>query len=238
MPIFEISGGVDPLLSVRLAQGEKILAESNAMVAMDGTLSLKGKSRGGIMKSLARKVLNDETFFQQEIQAKDADGQVLLAPNIPGDICIFDVGERQYRLADGAFLACTDQVELQTTTQKLGNALLGSSGGLFVIKTQGHGQIAVGGFGSIRCLAVKPGQTMLVDNGHLVAWDDALEYELTLNTAKSGLFGKIVHSQTTGEGIVLKFRGEGNIYVCSRNQGGFIEWILNSKNTDKAPKND
>ena len=34
---FEITGGVDPLLSVELERGEKVLAESNAMVAMDGT---------------------------------------------------------------------------------------------------------------------------------------------------------------------------------------------------------
>ena len=53
---FEITGSVDPLLSVTLEKGEKVLAESNAMVAMDGDLSLKGRSRGGIMKSLARKL--------------------------------------------------------------------------------------------------------------------------------------------------------------------------------------
>lgn len=238
MPKFEISGGVDPLLAVTLEPGEKILAESNAMVAMDGSLALKGTSRGGVLKSLARKVLNEETFFQQEIQAQDEVGTVLLAPNIPGDIQLLAVGERQYRLADGAFLASTEGVELETKLQKLGNALLGDNGGFFVIKTQGQGQLAVGGFGSIRTLTVKPGQSLLVDNGHLVAWDDALDYELTLNTAKSGLFGKILHSQITGEGIVLKFKGEGNIYVCSRNQGGFIDWILNNKNTEKAPKNE
>mgnify|MGYP000289713469 FL=1 len=51
---FEITGCVDPLLSVTLEKGEKVLAESNAMVAMDGDLSLKGRSRGGIMKSLAK----------------------------------------------------------------------------------------------------------------------------------------------------------------------------------------
>ena len=45
---FEITGSVDPLLSVTLEKGEKVLAESNAMVAMDGDLSLKGRSRGGI----------------------------------------------------------------------------------------------------------------------------------------------------------------------------------------------
>lgn len=97
---FEVTGGVDPLLTVQLDCGDKVLAESNAMVAMDGVLSLKGKSRGGVLKSFARKLFNDETFFQQYIEAKEGAGQVLLAPNIPGDIRILDVGDRQYLLSD------------------------------------------------------------------------------------------------------------------------------------------
>lgn len=55
MAAFEITGGIDPLLAVTLEKGEAILAESNAMVAMDTALSLKGKTRGGLMGSIARK---------------------------------------------------------------------------------------------------------------------------------------------------------------------------------------
>lgn len=235
---FEITGSVDPLLSVTLEKGEKVLAESNAMVAMDGDLSLKGRSRGGIMKSIARKFLNDETFFQQYVEAEKGPGTVLLAPNIPGDIRILDVGERQYMISDGAFLAATDQVEIEVKTQGLGRALLGDSGGFFVMATEGHGQVAVSGFGSVRELQVTDGQSLVVDNGHLVAWDSTLDYELSLNTSHSGLFGKLVNSQITGEGIVLKFRGHGKVIVCSRNKGGFLDWILSNSRTDKAAKNE
>ncbi len=235
---FEITGSVDPLLSVTLEKGEKVLAESNAMVAMDGDLSLKGRSRGGIMKSIARKFLNDETFFQQYVEAEKGPGTVLLAPNIPGDIRILDVGERQYMISDGAFLAATDDVEMEVRSQGLGRALLGDSGGFFVMATEGHGQVAVSGFGSVRELQVTDGQSLVVDNGHLVAWDSTLDYELSLNTSHSGLFGKLVNSQITGEGIVLKFRGHGKVIVCSRNKGGFLDWILSNSRTDKAAKNE
>lgn len=235
---FEITGSVDPLLSVTLEKGEKVLAESNAMMAMDGDLSLKGRSRGGIMKSIARKFLNDETFFQQYVEAEKGPGTVLLAPNIPGDIRILDVGERQYMISDGAFLAATDDVEMEVRSQGLGRALLGDSGGFFVMATEGHGQVAVSGFGSVRELQVTDGQSLVVDNGHLVAWDSTLDYELSLNTSHSGLFGKLVNSQITGEGIVLKFRGHGKVIVCSRNKGGFLDWILSNSRTDKAAKNE
>lgn len=235
---FEITGSVDPLLSVSLQKGEKVLAESNAMVAMDGDLSLKGRSRGGIMKSLARKFLNDESFFQQYIEAEKGPGTVLLAPNIPGDIRILDVGARQYMISDGAFLAATEGVDLEVKSQGLGRAILGDSGGFFVMATQGSGQVAVSGFGSVRELEVAEGQSLVVDNGHLVAWDCSLDYELSINTSHSGLFGKLINSQITGEGIVLKFRGRGKVIVCSRNKGGFLDWIFQNSHTEKAAKND
>lgn len=133
MAAFEITGGIDPLLAVTLEKGEAILAESNAMVAMDTALSLKGKTRGGLMGSIARKFMNDETFFQQRIEADDQAGTVLLAPNLPGDVRILDVGPAQYLLSDGAFLACTEGVELSTKSQGIGRALLGDSGGFFVM---------------------------------------------------------------------------------------------------------
>ena len=142
MAAFEITGGIDPLLAVTLEKGEAILAESNPMVAMDTALSLKGKTRGGLMGSIARKFMNDETFFQQRIEADDQAGTVLLAPNLPGDVRILDVGPAQYLLSDGAFLACTEGVELSTKSQGIGRALLGDSGGFFVMGTEGSGRIA------------------------------------------------------------------------------------------------
>ena len=37
---FEVEGGVDPLLLVRLEKGDAVATESNAMVAMDRSLTL------------------------------------------------------------------------------------------------------------------------------------------------------------------------------------------------------
>jgi len=191
MAQFDISGSVDPLLSVTLNKGESLFAESNAMVAMDGTLSLSGRTKGGFFKSLARKFLNDETFFQQKITAEDEGGHVLL----------------------------------------------GNSGGLFVMATEGEGRVAVSGFGSVRRIDIADGQKLIVDNGHLLAWEKSLDYELSINTSRSGLLGKLVSSQTTGEGIVLKFKGPGAVYVCSRNKGGFLNWGFSQRPEEKAEKN-
>ena len=235
---FETDGSIDPILRVTLEKGDVVLAESNAMVAMDRALSLKGRPKGGHMKSLARKLMNDETFFQQRIEAEECPGEVLLAPNLPGDIRILDVGERQYRLSDGAFLASTEGVGLTTRMQSVGRALFGDNGGFFVMETEGSGRIALSGFGSIREIEVRPDRPMTVDNGHVVAWDASLEDELTINTSRSGLLGKLVNSQTTGEGILIKFKGSGRVLVCSRNKGGFLDWVFSNRPTEKAAKND
>ena len=40
MSTFEITGGVDPLLTVQMQKGDVLFAESNAMVAMDKSLTL------------------------------------------------------------------------------------------------------------------------------------------------------------------------------------------------------
>lgn len=87
MAQFDISGSVDPLLSVTLNKGESLFAESNAMVAMDGTLSLSGRTKGGFFKSLARKFLNDETFFQQKITAEDEGGRARASRKFRGPFC-------------------------------------------------------------------------------------------------------------------------------------------------------
>ena len=225
MVTFEISGGVDPLLTAHLERDDSIMAESNAMVAMDTTLSLVGKARGGMMESLSRKFLNDESFFQQRIRAEDGPGDVTLAPNIPGDVRILDVGYAQYCLSDGCWLASTAAVNLHTKTQSIGRALFGNSGGLFILTTEGRGQVAVSGFGSMKEIEVKPGHPVIVDNGHVVAWDTSLAYELSLSTGKSGLLGKAVNSQLTGEGIVIRFSGRGKVLICSRNRRCFLDWI-------------
>ncbi len=237
MSQFEITGSVDPLLKVTLEKGEELYAENNAMVAMDSSIVLTSSASGGFFRSLGRKLLNDENFFQQKFEAPDAGGSVLLAPNIPGDVRLLEVGPARYTLSDGAFLACTKDVAIETKSQGLGKAIFAKSGGFFVMEASGSGTLAVSGFGSIREMEVTPERPLIIDNGHVVAWDATLDYKLTLNTARKGFFGKIVESTLTGEGIVLTFTGKGKVLVCSRNRGGFLNWIFGNLPQSEAKNN-
>lgn len=237
MSTFEVTGNVDPLLTVRMQKGDVLFAESNAMVSMDKSLTLTGVARGGVLSSLGRKLLNDENFFQERFEAKEGPGTVLLAPTIPGDVKLLDIGARTYMLSDGAYLASTEGVTLEVKSQSLGKALFSRSGGLFLMKASGSGTLAVSGFGSVRSLTVTPDSPLVVDNGHVVAWDAGLKHELTVNTAHRGFFGKLIESAVTGEGIVLTFTGTGCVLVCSRNRGGFLDWIAGNLPQEKTAKN-
>jgi uncharacterized protein (TIGR00266 family) len=225
MAEYELVGNVDPFLLIRLQKGEKIHCESNAMVTMDGGLELKGQMQGGFFQSLARRVATGESFFQQTIEATGGSGETLLSPNLPGDIMLLDVGPQQYRLSDGAFFASDASVGVQTRTQGIGQALFGGTGGFLIMETSGYGKLAVAGFGSLFMLDVKAGNEMVVDNSHVVAWDSGLRYEIATSTAKSGFLSGLVNSVTSGEGLVLKFNGNGRVVVCSRNKGGFLSWL-------------
>lgn len=223
---FNIIGQGDPFLHIKLNKGEKIYCESNAMVTMDTTLELKAKMQGGIFSALARKLANGESFFNQYIEAVGGDGETLLSPELPGDLQILDVGgSNQYIINDGAFLAASSGVSLEVKMQGIGNALFGGTGGFMTTRTSGNGKLAISGFGTVMEMHVTPSNPMIVDNYHVIAWDQTLQYEVSLSTNKKGLLSNIVNSVTSGEGIVTKFRGDGKIYVCSRNRAAFVGWL-------------
>jgi uncharacterized protein (TIGR00266 family) len=226
MPVFSITGDVDPFLHVSMTRGETIYCESGAMVMMEANLDLKGKMQGGIGAAIMRRFANGESFFQQHIEAVRGDGDCLLSPAMPGAMQVIDVGARNYILSDGAFVAASQKVDLKVRTQSIGNALFANSGGFFVTETSGNGQVVVSGFGSMSELVVEQGKDITIDNSHVVCWDSSLRYEISITTGQSGGFiGNLINSQTSGEGMVLKFSGNGKVYVCSRNRDQFRSWV-------------
>ena len=131
------------------------------------------------------------------------------APSIPGKIVCLPIGERQYRLNTGAFLAGDYSVGYSMKMQDIGKAFFGGTGGLFVMETEGQGDVFVNAFGDLLELEVHPDCPMTIDNDHVVAWDRNLDYHISV---ASGTFGF-----TTGEGLVNRFVGEGKVYIQTRN---------------------
>jgi len=83
----------------------------------------------------------------------------------------------------------------------------------------------VSSFGNVFALDVEPGKDVTIDNGHIVAWDARLSYRLsTATSASGGMLGNLVNAATSGEGVVLRFSGEGKVLLASRNRAHFQGW--------------
>ena len=101
--------------------------------------------------------------------------------------------------------------------QDLGKAIFAGTGGLFVMETQGEGDVLVSSFGDILALEVREDQPLTIDNEHVVAWDASLQYDIRV---ASGTFGF-----TTGEGFVNEFHGNGTVLIQTRNVHNFADAI-------------
>ena len=226
---FNLLGDNEPFLHCNLKQGDIVHCEANAMVMMESNLELKGTLQGGIMQALMRRFANGESLFQQKIEAVRGEGDCLLAPTLDGDMQILDVGNVQYTLSDGAFVASSGNVEIKANIQRnLGGAIFGDTGGFMVMQTHGHGQVVVSGFGCLFEIDVTPDKDVLIDNGHVVCWDSRLQYSLSVSTSQNkGFLGNIINSVTSGEGMVLKFSGAGKVVLCSRNRDNYQGWLQN-----------
>lgn len=208
-----------PVIECQLRRGERLKAESDAMVAMSATVDVEGKMEGGILKGLMRKVLAGESFFFQELAANRGDGKVLLGHPYPGGIMDVELdGSYGLVVQKDGFLASTEGVLVDTKLQNLSQGLF-SGEGLFVLNVTGKGTVFISSYGVIHPINLENGEEFIIDNGHLVAWPDYMHY--TIEKASSGW----ISSFTSGEGIVCRFRGPGVVLIQTRNPGSFEGWI-------------
>ncbi|MCS7238646.1 MAG: TIGR00266 family protein [Thermoguttaceae bacterium] len=213
-----LSSGSFMMLKVKLENGESIKAEAGAMVAVSPTIEVSGRLEGGIIRGLARTLAGEKFFFQQ-LTASRGPGEALLAPALPGEIFAIPLdGRTDYLVQKDGFLAATAEIEVSTKIQNLLKGLF-SGEGFFVLKASGLGTLFVNSFGAILPLDIPSGQELVIDNGHLVAWPASADY--SIEKAARGWISSI----TSGEFLVLRFRGPARVLIQSRNPHAFAAWI-------------
>jgi uncharacterized protein (TIGR00266 family) len=217
---WEITGGsAFPLLKFTLERGEGVKSQSGAMVAISDGLKLEGKVDGGIGKAIGR-MFSGESFFMQHVVAEERPGWVLFASPVPGGITDVEVkpGE-ELTVQKNGFLAGTTGIEVSSKAQSLARGFL-SGEGFFVVKLGGSGTAFLSTYGSIQAIDIPSGEQVMVDNGHLIAWDSRMKYDIT--KATSSWFASL----TTGSGFVCRFTGPGRVLVQTRNPWGLGAWVL------------
>lgn len=201
--------GSFPLAKINLSQNENMFLQSGAMVYKDTGIKLKarlnaeGSGLTKFIKAVGRSISSSENIFITEAIA-ERPGVIALAPPVPGKIGILNCGQNQYRLNYGAFLALDGSARYKMKRQTLGKAIFSKSGGLFVMETEGEGNLLINAFGNIET----------IDNGHVLAWDKNLDYNIHIETGFWDSIG-------TGEGLVNTFTGHGKIYIQTLNLESF-----------------
>lgn len=213
-----IHKGAAPMVEIELEHGESIKAESGAMVSMSSTVDVDGKMEGGLFAGIGR-MLAGEKFFFQTLTANRGRGKVLLAPSCLGDIEEIDLdGSYGLIVQKDGFLAGTQGINVSTQMQNLSKGFF-SGEGFFVLNISGRGKVFVNSLGAIHSIQLAPGEEVIIDNGHLVAWADSTKYRI--EKASKGW----ISSVTSGECLVCRFTGPGLVLIQSRNPHAFAEWI-------------
>ena len=207
--------------SARLTRepGEEVRAESGCMMMLQN-VTIDARAEGGVLKSLKRAALGGESFFITTFTAGNNGGWVDIAARLPGDVGIIDIPANGLVIQRGSWLASSGGVTLETQWRGMSN-LVGGEGG-FALTASGQGGVVVGCYGALEVVTLNPGENLVVDSGHMVAYE--IGVNVTLERATAGLAGMV----KSAEGFVLNFSGPGRVWVQNRNPRDFLSWISNS----------
>lgn len=186
------------------------------MIAMSPELTVETSSHkkgggGGFVSGLKR-MFAGEDFFLNHFTSSAPDQVLILGPGLMGDIVSHRLNGGSLIVQGSSWLASDPQIELDATFQGLGKALF-SGESVFWVRCSGTGDVLLSSFGAIYEVQVD-GQ-YVVDTGHIVAFEDTLQFEM--GKATSSLLGSFLG----GEGLVCKFNGRGKLYCQSHNPPSF-----------------
>ena len=197
-------------LRLDLKANETVFVESGAMAAMDSCIKMKSKVQGGLMKGIGR-MLGGESLFISEFTAQGKPGQLFVSPGVPGDIQHYYLNGNSLMVQSSGFVASSPNITIDTKFQGVKGFFSGES--LFLIKATGKGDFWFSSYGAI--VEIPIDGDYVVDTGYIVAFEDTLNYNvemmggLSFKSLKTGILG--------GEGLVCRFRGQGRLWVQSRN---------------------
>jgi len=221
---YEIKGAEMQFVEVELDPGEAAVGEAGSMMFMDagiqmdtvfGDGSQSGSGGGGLFGKLLgagkRLVTGESLFTTVYTNQNSAKARVAFAAPYPGKILPMDLSALGGTLIcqKDAFLCAARGVSLGIYfQQKLSVGFFGGEG-FIMQKLEGNGLAFVHAGGSVLRRELRPGQTLMVDTGCLVAFTPNVNFEIQyVGKIKTALFG--------GEGLFFaKVTGPGTVWLQS-----------------------
>ncbi|MCB9919783.1 MAG: TIGR00266 family protein [Planctomycetes bacterium] len=203
---------------VSLQAGEHFVSEAGAMYRASSNIDIdvttRTKGGGGVLAGLKRLLASESFFFSKYTVEGAGEGHVGLAPVHQGELRVIEVEPKTtWFCTGGSFMGASEDIDLDTQFQGLKGFLGGES--LSFLRATGEGSLLVSAFGRLAEIDVE--SELIVDTGHVVAFDDNLEYSIS----KAGT--SWMHSFFGGEGLVFRFRrkpeaiARGRLIVQSHN---------------------
>ncbi len=201
-----------------LEAGQSTVTETGAMMWMHPTIEIKTAGRkGGVLKGLATSVLGGESFFVNTYTATHGPGEIGCVGASLGDVQPLNVQNTGYLVRSGAFLASEPTINLDTKWQGA-KGFFGMRDAIMLHAT-GQGTMFISSFGAIIERDLLDGEVLLVDNGHVVAFEDRIPYDVRK-------VGGLKSTLLSGEGLVVEMRGPGRIYLQSRQMAQFAAALV------------
>jgi uncharacterized protein (TIGR00266 family) len=192
---FHVVGDVMQAVVIPLHDGQEVQAEPGALLYMAGGVEMDTAMRGGIWGGI-RRVVVGESLFISRFRSR-GEGQVAFAAPHPGKLRQLDlVASRPWLCQRDSFLCATEGVEVGIAlTRRLGAGFFGGEG--FILeRLSGTGTAIVHGGGNFVEFDLVPGQTLRVDTGCIVGFEETVQYDIQfVGGFKNALFG--------GEGLFL-----------------------------------
>ncbi len=210
---YKIQGDNLQVVRVKLQPGQELYAEAGKMLYKTPSIHWETRMSGGsigqkLWGALKRTVMG-ESLFLTYFRAMQA-GEVGFAGSYPGRIQNFDLQAGQSVLVQrDSFLAAQTTVQLNIAfTKKLGAGFFGGEG--FILeRLTGPGTVFIHGGGDFVDFQLGPGETLQVDTGCVVAFEEGVAYDIQfVGGIKTAIFG--------GEGLFLAtLTGPGRVIVQS-----------------------
>ena len=206
------------MLVATLEQGETITAESGAMTYMDPAIEVHTRKREkSLLGTLGLSLIGGQSFWVNDYTATSGPAEVAFVAAPVGDIKQLDIAPGSgYVIQKSAYVASTSGIDLDVKWEGFTKGLFGQ--GLFMLKAVGGGQMFINTFGAIDTHTLRPGQTLIVDNFHLVGFSESCSYKVTR-------LGGLKETLLSGEGLVTQITGPGDVHIQTKNMQEFTEWL-------------
>src|SRR5690349_23896605 len=210
---YTIQGDNLQVARVRIKPAQELYAEAGKMVYKTANVQWETRMTGATLSEklmgALRRTVTGESLFVTYFRS-DSPGEVGFAGSYPGRIQVFDLKPGQTILAQrDAFLFAQSSVQFNVAfVKRLSAGFLGGEG--FILeKFTGPGAVFIHAGGDFIEFDLTPGQTIQIDTGCIVAFDESVDYDIQfVGGIKTALFG--------GEGLFLAtLTGPGHVVIQS-----------------------